>query len=430
MLYKNKFINHTDPTYVCDETTNNVEWYVYGSASDGRVATVYPRYKIRDNDSYNDNFEDDPPSLEVAYNTEMISNTFTTNAVSASITGIETHRHLGEKRYEIKDHLGNVRAVTSDIKNASNYNLVASSWRFLADLKSLNNYHPYGSLIDAGSWSGNDYNFGYNGMLKEGIGKDISHTHFRNLSSEDGRWWSPDPLEYKFPSMSTYATMGNNPIRFTDRRGDSAFVFQEDGKFVKSIDDGKKEWSIQVTNGKNTQYFTINNPEDDVPKFKRLTTSEFYKDKKIIQVNDTKQEDKIIENNTKNIKNYSFFDKYLSILNNSLNERGEDKNKRKFDYGMNLENYGLKQEKTISFYLNPRNKIAYNELEYGNHLWGRTMGRLDVPKNVMKLGADINHLLDWYFQDYDDIHDDINDIKAYINGWEYENSIKIKRVNK
>jgi hypothetical protein len=39
----------------------------------------------------------------------MVSNTFTAVAESAEITGIETHRHLGEKRYEIKDHLGNVR---------------------------------------------------------------------------------------------------------------------------------------------------------------------------------------------------------------------------------------------------------------------------------------------------------------------------------
>jgi hypothetical protein len=28
--------------------------------------------------------------------------------LSVSITGKETHRHLGEKRYEIKDNLGNV----------------------------------------------------------------------------------------------------------------------------------------------------------------------------------------------------------------------------------------------------------------------------------------------------------------------------------
>ena len=55
-----------------------------------------------------------------------------------------------------------MRAVTSDIKNAENYTGVASYWKFLADLKSLNNYYPYGSLIGAGSWSGSSYNFGYN----------------------------------------------------------------------------------------------------------------------------------------------------------------------------------------------------------------------------------------------------------------------------
>jgi len=35
----------------------------------------------------------------------MVTNTFTAVALNASITGIETHRHLGEKRYKIKDHL-------------------------------------------------------------------------------------------------------------------------------------------------------------------------------------------------------------------------------------------------------------------------------------------------------------------------------------
>ena len=136
LLYKNKFSIHTNVTYVCNTTENNVEWYLYGSASDGRVATVYPRFKIQDNELYDNNFEDSPPNPAVAYNTEMVSNTFTAVAESAEITGIETHRHFGEKRYEIKDHLGNVRAVVSDIKNAENHSLSASSWKFLADVRS------------------------------------------------------------------------------------------------------------------------------------------------------------------------------------------------------------------------------------------------------------------------------------------------------
>jgi len=67
----------------------------------------------------------------------MVTYIFASNLKSASITGIETHRHLGEKLYEIKDHLGNVRAVVSDIKKAEDYSLSASSWKFLADVRSL-----------------------------------------------------------------------------------------------------------------------------------------------------------------------------------------------------------------------------------------------------------------------------------------------------
>ena len=72
-------------------------------------------------------------------------------------------------------------------------------------MRSLSNYYPYGSLISAGSWSDSSYNYGYNGMLKEGIGDDISHTHFRNLSVGDFvGWWSPDPLDIIFPSIYHY----------------------------------------------------------------------------------------------------------------------------------------------------------------------------------------------------------------------------------
>jgi len=57
--------------------------------------------------------------------------------------------------------------VVSDIKNAENYSLSASPLKFLADVRSMSNYYPYGMQIEAGSWFGGDYNYGYNGMLKE-----------------------------------------------------------------------------------------------------------------------------------------------------------------------------------------------------------------------------------------------------------------------
>jgi hypothetical protein len=54
-----------------------------------------------------------------------------------------------------------------NIKNAENYSLSVSFWKFLADVRSMSNYYPYGMAIEAGSWSGGGYNYGYNGMLKE-----------------------------------------------------------------------------------------------------------------------------------------------------------------------------------------------------------------------------------------------------------------------
>ncbi len=64
----------------------------------------------------------------------MVSNTFTTDAESAVISIIETHRHLEEKRYKIKEHLGNVRAIMIDIKNAVSFAGASTDWKFLEDV--------------------------------------------------------------------------------------------------------------------------------------------------------------------------------------------------------------------------------------------------------------------------------------------------------
>ena len=38
------------------------------------------------------------------------------------------------------------------------------NFRMVADVRSMSNYYPYGMQIEAGSWSGSGYNYGYNGM--------------------------------------------------------------------------------------------------------------------------------------------------------------------------------------------------------------------------------------------------------------------------
>ena len=131
---------------------------------------------------------------------------------------------MGEKRYEIKDHLGNVRATVSDIKNASNYSLSASSWRFLADIKSMNNYFPYGLKVKEGSWSATNYQFAYNGKQEEVFDKDYLDYGARSHNTEIGRFINTDPLERTFPSFSSYAYAQNNPILKMDIGGYATII--------------------------------------------------------------------------------------------------------------------------------------------------------------------------------------------------------------
>ena len=109
--------------------------------------------------------------------------------------------------------------MVSDIKNAENYSLSASSWRFLADVRSLNNYYPYGLKIDKGSWSSSNYQFAYNGKQEEVFDKDFLHYGARTYNSELDVFITTDPLEHSQPFQSPYIYANSNPIKNVDANG-------------------------------------------------------------------------------------------------------------------------------------------------------------------------------------------------------------------
>ncbi len=67
-----------------------------------------------------------------------------------------------------------------------------------------------------------DYRFGFNGMEKDnevnGIGNSLDFGA-RIYDSRLGRWLSLDPLANKYPDMSAYVGIGNDPINLTDPDG-------------------------------------------------------------------------------------------------------------------------------------------------------------------------------------------------------------------
>src|SRR5690625_5240138 len=75
---------------------------------------------------------------------------------------------------------------------------------------------------------GDRYRFGFNGMLKDnewaGMG---THLDFgaRIYDSRSGRWLSVDPLAEKYPGISTYAFVANNPLMFIDPDGREIWIY-------------------------------------------------------------------------------------------------------------------------------------------------------------------------------------------------------------
>lgn len=135
------------------------------------------------------------------------------------------YRELGEKEYELTDHLGNVRVTLSDIKLSSlTGNNNDPPYNFRVDSLSTGNYYPFGMAHPHRNWrrpnADNLYRFRYNGMEEDFGGNLFGNTYstmFRQLDARLGRWWSPDPVVH--PWESPYVGMGNNPVSYIDPLG-------------------------------------------------------------------------------------------------------------------------------------------------------------------------------------------------------------------
>jgi RHS repeat-associated protein len=132
-------------------------------------------------------------------------------------------RTMDQKTYEVNDHLGNVRAVVSDVK-MSDLDASNNPVNFTPDVKVTNNYYAFGSLQPGRHYSSSDYRYGFNGMEKddEVNGSTGSSYDFgaRMYNSRLGRFFSIDPRTKDLPFYSPYLFASNKPILFIDFNGE------------------------------------------------------------------------------------------------------------------------------------------------------------------------------------------------------------------
>jgi RHS repeat-associated protein len=126
-----------------------------------------------------------------------------------------TTRALGERQYELTDHLGNVRVVLSDYKKAESIILSATD------------YYPFG-MVARTYTSPEEYRYGFNGQEKETEWNDNYSFTARMYDPRIGRLLSVDPLTKDYPWYTPYQFAGNTPIQAIDLLGEQpAYIIRK-----------------------------------------------------------------------------------------------------------------------------------------------------------------------------------------------------------
>ncbi|GEM_PF-7077269 len=113
---------------------------------------------------------------------------------------------------------------------------------------SWTDYYPYGMNKPGRQLNPTDYKFGFNGMEKDNETQGTGNTYnfgARLYNSRLGRWMKVDPLAMKYPYLSPYHSMANNPILYVDPDGMKNVIYIHIDKDIA------KKYGVKVEDIKN-----------------------------------------------------------------------------------------------------------------------------------------------------------------------------------
>lgn len=199
------------------------------------------------------------------YNQGLNLNAYTNTPINTTYV----NRTLGFRLYELSNHLGNVSTVVSDRKIAVDGNSDGTTDYFTGEVLNANEYYVFGASMPGRNFTNERYRYGFNGMEKDDEVKGEGNSYdfgARIYDPRIGRWLSVDALDDKYPSLSPYNFVANNPLLFVDVDGNKFITYGKvigsDGKDVKVkfVFDGSV---IKVYNKKTGELMQIPDPENE-----------------------------------------------------------------------------------------------------------------------------------------------------------------------
>ncbi|WNM19473.1 DUF6443 domain-containing protein [Flavobacterium capsici] len=167
---------------------------------------------------------------------------------------------IGDKRYELSNHLGNVLIVINDKKipfhPEKNY-----THHFNADIIAYNDYYPFGSLVPNRHGSNSDYRYGFQGQEKDdeikGEGNSVNF-NFRMHDPRIGRFFASDPLFKSYPQLSPYTFSGNRVFDAIELEGlEPHILFSSLTDAAMNFGEQYNGYSIRTGKEVGTQFYKI-----------------------------------------------------------------------------------------------------------------------------------------------------------------------------
>jgi RHS repeat-associated protein len=156
----------------------------------------------------------------LAYNIDGNTNGSTDIIIPEFIDPLDpVKRSLGEKQYELSNHLGNVLVTVSDRKLAEGTEgSTATGYR--AEVLFASDYYPFGMQMPGREFSAEEYRYGFQGQEtdKEWLDGAVSYK-YRVHDARIGRFLSVDPLAQSYPHNSPYAFSENRVVDGVELEG-------------------------------------------------------------------------------------------------------------------------------------------------------------------------------------------------------------------